>query len=111
MRTVVVQGNFMPSADIGKALNVTYIQSYDEWVRIYMQNDEEKGMCKVLCGLGVSFYVTDDNGNTVYNIEAFEDEMLNDITREATRDALVRAVDLAIDEATQADYLTGYGVM
>ena len=61
-------------------------------------------------------YVVHNNGNEdLIPYERYRDAV--DKALEGTPDpveyynALVRAVDLAIEDATQTDYLTGYGVM
>lgn len=73
---IVVNEKTPMSSDIGKSLDFEYYKYTNCWVRQYETLDEAKGMCKVLCGLGFCWFIEDESGDLIYDIEDCEEDML-----------------------------------
>ena len=72
---IIPNTTYVPE-DIGEALGFVYYKYTHCWVRHYESVDETRGMGKVLCGLGIHWFVEDHDGSVIYSVEECEEDML-----------------------------------
>lgn len=76
MVLLIIPDTTYVTEDIGEALGFEYYKYTHCWVRHYESVDETKGMGKVLCGLGIHWFVEDHDGSVIYSVEECENDML-----------------------------------